>query len=57
MDEWTYGRLLLDAIDCDQQGGVFYISASFPTADAVDMVKKLIQDWAGVDNWRTATGG
>lgn len=54
LDEAAYGWLLAEAMDCQQQSGVFYIAASFPTAEAVDMVKKLIQDWAGVGNWRTA---
>ena len=48
------GRLLQDAIDLENQAGAFYNSSSYPTAECVGMMKKLLQDWLKMSNWREA---
>ena len=44
------GRLLQDAIDLESQAGIFYLSASYPTAESIRRVRVLLNDWLFPDD-------
>jgi len=49
-----FSSLLKEAMDIESQAGVFYNSSSYPTAECVDMMKKLLQYWLKISNWQEA---